>query len=358
LVLLVVSVFTFAQQVKSIAFKEEVFDFGTITQQGGPVSHEFAFTNNAGRPVKILTVQASCGCTTPGWTKEAVAPAKSGFITASFNPAGRPGHFDKTLTVTTDLEASPVILRIKGEVEAGGKEVNGKPAIGPEYQVSNGSWKLRTGILNMDKVFIRDEFTLRDFPFVNSGSKPVTITGKPVGPAYIKAEVIPASVAPGEKGVIRLGYNGKILNQYGFHSDKVEFTTDDEESPVKSFDVWATLEDYFPQQSAEELARAPRMAINPTLDFGRIKPNAESVREIQFSNTGKKELTIKAVQGNCNCLSAGATKSTLKPGESGSIRIKFNPEDRSGSHTKMVTIYSNDPQGPVQRVTLSAYVEN
>src|SRR6188768_72334 len=102
LLLLLIAALSFAQQVKSLSFKEESFDFGTITESGGPVIHEFVFTNNSGRPVKILSVQASCGCTTPGWTKEPVATSKSGFVTASYNPQGRPGHFDKTLTVTTD----------------------------------------------------------------------------------------------------------------------------------------------------------------------------------------------------------------------------------------------------------------
>jgi hypothetical protein len=357
-VMVLVTIFSFGQQVKSLSFKEEVFDFGTITEQGGPVTHEFTFTNNAARPVKILTVQPSCGCTTPSWTKEPIAPTKTGSITASFNPAGRPGHFDKTLTVTTDLEAGPVVLRIKGDVEVPGKQVNDKPTVSAGYEVANGNWKLRNTILNMEKVFVKDEFTVREFPFFNGGSKPITVSGKAVSPAYIKVDVVPATLAPGAKGVIKVGYNGKMVNRYGFQSDDIEITTDDEVAPVKSFHIWATLEDYFPQLSPEELSMAPRLVVNQTLDFGRIKPNTETVREIQFSNTGKKELTIKSVQGNCNCLGVAATKFHLKPGETSSIRIAFNPEDRSGSHTKMVTIYSNDPQGPVQRITLSAYVDN
>jgi hypothetical protein len=72
-----------AQQVRAITFREDIFDFGNVSEQGGPVTHEFVFTNNSGRPVKVLSVQASCGCTTPGWSKEVVAPGKTGFIQAS-----------------------------------------------------------------------------------------------------------------------------------------------------------------------------------------------------------------------------------------------------------------------------------
>src|SRR5690242_6831547 len=87
-----------AQQGKPIEFREEIFDFGTIAEEGGPVQHEFVFTNNSGRPVKILGVQASCGCTTPAWSQEPVAAGKTGFVQASYNPKGRPGYFNKTLS--------------------------------------------------------------------------------------------------------------------------------------------------------------------------------------------------------------------------------------------------------------------
>jgi hypothetical protein len=114
----------FSQQSKPLQFREEAFDFGTVKEDGGPAVHEFVFTNNSGRHIKILTVQASCGCTTPDWSKEPIAPGKTGFIQASYNPKGRPGYFNKTLTVTTDLDASPIMLQIKGTVTSDGVGTN------------------------------------------------------------------------------------------------------------------------------------------------------------------------------------------------------------------------------------------
>lgn len=350
--LLLISTYAHGQQAKALLFKEEVFDFGTVIEQNGPVVHEFSFTNGAGRPIKILSVVASCGCTTPGWSKEPVAPSKIGFVQASFNPQGRPGHFTKTLTVTTDFDANPIVLQIKGEVEPSGKPVE------TDYDIANGNWRLKTAAFNFGKVFIKDDYTVREFSFVNSSAKAVTYTGKVVAPNYIKVDVVPHTVEPGAKGIVKVKYNGKLKNRYGFQSDNVQLTTDDELEPVKSFNVYATLEDYFPQLAPEELAKAPRLSVGSALDFGRIRQNAEATRDIQITNTGKKELTIKSLQGNCSCINAVAGKFNLKPGESGTLRVTFNPEDRTGTQTKSVTIYSNDPQGPVQRVTVTAYVEN
>ena len=66
----------------------------------------------------ISNVQASCGCTTPKWTNEPVAPGKTGVITASYNSSGRPGPFTKSITVTSNAKSTPKVLTINGVVEA------------------------------------------------------------------------------------------------------------------------------------------------------------------------------------------------------------------------------------------------
>jgi len=350
---LLVVVSSMAQLAKPIQFREETFDFGMV-EDAGPVTHEFLFTNNSGRPVRILNVQASCGCTTPNWSKEPVPAGKTGFIQASFNPKGRPGYFNKSLTITTDFDTNPVILQIKGQVRVPGDAISST-----DFQTSNGSWKLKTGSFNLGKVFMKDEFTTRDFQFVNAGNAAVSYTGKFIGPAYVKIDVTPKTLKPGEKGNIKVSYNGKLKGKYGFQSDNVEIITDDEVNPTKSFSVYATLEDNFQDMKPEELAKAPQLKLQSTsFDLGKIRANSTAVQEVSFLNTGKKELDIRSLQGNCTCVTASATKMTLKPGESSSIKIELNPLDRKGTLQKAVTVYSNDPMNPVQRVTFTAYIED
>lgn len=344
----------YAQQVKLLQFREETFDFGNVSEEKGPVLHEFMFTNASGRPVKILSVQASCGCTTPDWSKEIVAPGKTGFIQASYNPKGRPGYFNKTLTVTTDLEGAPMLLYIKGQVVS----ADAKPAI-TEFESANGNLKFKSSSFNMGKVYLKDEFVSRDFTFVNSGNKPVTYLDKFIAPKYIKIEVQPKTIPANGQGVVKVRYNGKLKDQYGFQSDNIEIHTDDADQPIKSFSVFATLEDFFPQLSSEEMAKAPRLVLGgSSVDFGRLRQNTPATKELEFTNTGAKELSVKSIQGNCTCISASAVKTTVKPGESSVIRITFNPQDRKGTQTKSVMVYSSDPRNPVQRITFSAYVED
>jgi hypothetical protein len=340
------------QQAKPVLFREEVYDFGSVKEEGGSVVHDFVFTNASNRPIKVMNVQPSCGCTTPDWSKEPVQPGKTGFVKASYNPKGRPGYFNKTLTVTTDYEANPIILQIKGNVSTDGVGSES------EFQIASGNWKFKSAAFNLGKVFLKDEATVRDFQFLNAGDKTVSVA-KIVAPDYVKADVTPRTIKPGEKGHVKITYNGKKKNKYGFQSDNIEIHTDDVESPVKSFSVYATLEDYFGDLKPEDKAKAGRLQLgSSSIDFGRVGKNSTMVREVGISNTGRKDLVIRAVQGNCSCITASAAKTTLKPGESTIIKVSFDSTDRKGTQQKAVTIYSNDANNPVQRFTFSAYVED
>lgn len=103
-------------------FDAQNFDFGKV-KQGVPVTHEFKFKNTGKVPMIITNVQASCGCTTPDWTKAPVAPGGSGFIKATYNAASA-GAFNKSVTVTANIPNGQIQLFIKGEVT--GAPVNNK----------------------------------------------------------------------------------------------------------------------------------------------------------------------------------------------------------------------------------------
>lgn len=98
-----------------IIFKEESYNFGEIPE-GPQATHEFKFTNTGKEPLILSNVKASCGCTTPSWPKEPVLPGKDGTILVTYNTQGRPGNFNKTITVTSNAAESNKIIDIKGEV--------------------------------------------------------------------------------------------------------------------------------------------------------------------------------------------------------------------------------------------------
>ena len=104
---------TTASLPETVMFKESVYDFGKIPQ-GKPVFHSFEVVNKGTAPIKIENVQASCGCTTPEWSKEPIAAGSKSVIKVGYNSAAE-GPFEKFITVQYNGNQTKQII-IKGNV--------------------------------------------------------------------------------------------------------------------------------------------------------------------------------------------------------------------------------------------------
>ena len=96
-----------------LKLKETEHDFSKIPQ-GKPVYYSFEITNTGKTELKLDNVQASCGCTTPEWSKDPIAPDANAKIKVGYNAAAE-GYFEKTITITYNTNQSKQI-RIKGTV--------------------------------------------------------------------------------------------------------------------------------------------------------------------------------------------------------------------------------------------------
>ena len=96
-----------------LTLKELSHNFGKIPQ-GRPAIHVFEVINNGKDSLKLENVQASCGCTTPEWSREAIAPGASSNIRVGYN-AYAEGAFTKTVTIFYKGNQTKT-LTISGEV--------------------------------------------------------------------------------------------------------------------------------------------------------------------------------------------------------------------------------------------------
>ncbi|GMQ26462.1 DUF1573 domain-containing protein [Algoriphagus sp. oki45] len=96
-------------------FQEMEYDFGTINE-GQVVEHIFNFTNNGQAPLVISNITASCGCTSPDWTKSPVNPGESGFVKVVFNSTAKSGSQAPTVTIQANTNPTVTRLRMKGSV--------------------------------------------------------------------------------------------------------------------------------------------------------------------------------------------------------------------------------------------------
>jgi hypothetical protein len=101
-----------------IAFETTEHDYGTI-EQGGDGTYEFIFKNTGKAPLLLTNVRSSCGCTVPEWPKKPISKGEEGRIRVSYNTRIT-GSFSKSISVYSNASATPVVLIIKGKVEAAG----------------------------------------------------------------------------------------------------------------------------------------------------------------------------------------------------------------------------------------------
>jgi len=104
---------TAMSKVEVLQLKETLHDFGKIPQ-GRPATYNFEIVNTGSEPLKLENVQASCGCTTPEWSKDPIAAGAVATIKVGYN-AYAEGNFTKTVTIFYNGNQTKT-LTIKGEV--------------------------------------------------------------------------------------------------------------------------------------------------------------------------------------------------------------------------------------------------
>ena len=351
LLVLAAPVLGVAQEVSELKFVEEIHDFGLIKEADGPAEYKFEFTNVTQEPITITNVRASCGCTTPSWTKAPVLPGESGQITAVYNPKNRPGPFNKTLTVTTTGKRSNILLRIQGKVEP-------KPrTIEDDFPTVMGGLRTKYRAYNLGKVY-DNQPTTREFEVYNQSDKAISFLDRVESPEYIKVSFLPKTIEPAQKGKVVISYDATGKNDLGFMSDGITLYTNETAADAKkAFTVYADINEYFAPLSAESAAKAPKLNIEERIfDFGSLEQGVSKEATFRLANTGKSPLNIRKTMANCSCTVVALDRTDILPGEAAQMIVRFNTTGRRGTQQKSITIYSNDPAAPVQRVVLKAII--
>jgi hypothetical protein len=335
-------------QTSVIEFEKTTHDFGTVKEEGA-ITYEFKFTNKGKSPIVISNVRASCGCTTPGWTKEPVLPGKSGVITAQYNTVNRPGAFSKNLTVMANTEPAMTMLYIKGNVLAKVKT--------PEelYPQKMGKIRLFSEHVYLGRITTKEPFS-KEITIYNEGPEPVTFSASNL-PSHIELSFFPQTIGPKEKTIAKVTYNASKRNELGPVEDKVVFTTDEAHDNKKTLNVSAEINEYYPPLSAEDAANAPKLTFKKEIhDFGTVKVKGSYTAEIEISNPGKQELTLKKIRSGASYVTVKADKTTIKPGQSAVLKITYRAEGKMGLDNQFIWIHSNDPLMPTKNITVKANV--
>ncbi|MGQ9619364.1 MAG: DUF1573 domain-containing protein [Bacteroidales bacterium] len=330
------SLWIFAQPKIQVSKYEH--DFGTFREEDGRQSYNFEIVNAGDAPLIIQNVVASCGCTTPTWTKSPIPPNGKGIVTALYDPAGYPGRFNKTLTVYTNANPTTVVFVIKGEV------IERKKTIEELFTFPVGKGvRLESNHMAFTTIK-KTEKKIRVMPVINTSNEPVKLEFDNV-PVHLYLKANPETLKPGQKGLIEGTYDATKNGNWGTVSDVIRIKVNGTAQDNTWFYVSASLVEDFSNLTKEELENAPVFKIaSATVDLGDMKPATNKDVEFKFTNEGKRDLIIRHIRSTCGCTAVNQSSSNVvKPGESGLIKATFNSGSYKGRVTKAIYVYTNDP---------------
>lgn len=353
--ILIISFSVSAQPFMKLSASEH--NFGTFKEEAGKQTFDFLVTNTGNAPLVIQNIVASCGCTTPEWTREPIPAGGKGKITAIYDPQGRlPGQFDKTLSVYTNSKPEIVVLRILGEVIAREKTIEELFI----FPVPNDAPKVRfesnqLAFTNIKKT----EKKIRVMQIINPSAEPVKVEFDQL-PPHLQLKANPETLKPGQKGIIEGTYDATKNNSWGNVSDMIKIKLNGQIQENVYYYVSANLVEDFSSLSKEDLENAPVFKLaETTVDLGKVPGSTAKEVEFRFTNAGKTDLILRHVKSTCGCTAVqqGQQGVGIKPGQSSSIKAVFNTGTYKGKVTKAIYVYTNDPKNSEVVLMLNAEVE-
>jgi len=259
-------------------------------------------------------------------------------ITVTYNPAGRPGRFEKSITVTSNAEPATQTLKIFGEV------IPKTPTIEDLFPQNIDSLRMKSNQIAFNNIAPNAKGT-QTTEVYNSSSASMKISFNEI-PKFVTIKITPEVILPKGKAIIEATYDAAVKNDWGFVYDRVGLVINGKPSTNK-LAISANIQEDFAKLTDEQKKNAPKIEIdNVNFDFDTIKTGEKVTHEYVVKNTGKGDLIIRKLNPSCGCTAVNMKSQVIKPGESTSIATEFNSTGKSGSQNKTITLISNDPTNP------------
>jgi hypothetical protein len=332
----------------SIQFAEDKFNFGEVKEEGGSVSHTFAFKNVGKGPLRIVNVLTSCGCTTSDWTQTAVNLGESGYIKATFDPKNRPGRFSRTLTIITNGTPESSVITLDGYVGSANREML---RMFP-HEFGN----MRFSAKEFDLTIKEDKLDSVWLGVYNPTNKNMLIRTV-ISPYPMRVETQDILLGPESGENILMLYNGALAKQLGPRKDTVHFVTSDDTLPNKFVVLKVNIVQNFDKLTSEQKANAPVIEVlKKQANVGELYLGEVGSYSFEITNKGKSDLVIRRLMGADASITAKASSMVIKKGAKAKVTVSLNTKGTHGMVDKTLTIISNDPANANTVLKVSAKV--
>lgn len=324
-------------QKATIEFDTKEHNFGSIKEEKGIVTHKFIVTNKGKSPLILKNVVASCGCTSPSWTKKPIAPNQKGEILVKFNPRNRSNNFNKHITVICNAQKPVHILRVKGHI------IPRVKTIAELYPKLMDGLRIKRNHVSL-LVVLNTEKKVAKLPIYNDSKENLTLSFKDL-PKHISVSKNIRTLKPKQKDTVEFIFDAKLKNNWDFVRDYVYFVINGKSNNQHRIIVSATIREDFSKLTEKEKDNAPIAIFDSRVfDFGKTKVGTIVSHTFMLENKGKNNLIIRRIRNSCGCTTLKPEKKIIKPGEKIKIKATFNTRGRRGRQNKIITVITNDPR--------------
>ncbi|MDE7154766.1 MAG: DUF1573 domain-containing protein [Muribaculaceae bacterium] len=312
------------------------------------------FVNDGNKPLVITAARATCGCTTPFYTKDQILPGQSGYVTISFNPIGRPGRFEKNITIETNGNPSKSTLTVKGVVIGSSNTMRSK------FPVAAGPLRLRTTVIPFGEVE-KGRTATAYFDVYNSSRETVSVGWENL-PNYISVSGNRV-VAPGEYASFAFTFASDFTSLYGIVDGNITLIPD-MLSPGNRTNIStvAVVTENFDKMTVAQRQKAPVIGIIPeNIDLKTVNHYSAPILEsVTVKNFGINPLKIRRVYTSDPGITVKINKTEIKKGKTAQIEVAINPMAYSGktSINAKIIVISNDPENPTASFRILAELQN
>lgn len=354
LLLMLCTMSVLAQQ-PVIKFEKTTHDFGTMKEADGRVTTVFEFTNEGATPLVVSKVRASCGCTTPNWTKTPIEPGQKGNITVTYNPMGRQGGpWQKSITVTSNATTPTTRLIIKGNtISKSAQPVDA-------YPIKINGLGLKTNTYQFGNVK-KGSVIEKTIELANTTKDPVRI--ELVSSAkYIATLATPELVEPGKTAMLKVRFDSKACQEWGPIREEVHLLVNGstEATEKNRLSVIGNVIEDFSKLTTEERQQAPIAEYSTvSVNLGTIKAGSKATQKVTISNKGKKALAIRRiVNNNKSNINASINRTNINNGKKADLKIEVNTKDlKPSTYRRNITVITNDPDHVNTMISIAWKVE-
>lgn len=342
----------FATAHAQLAFEPATWSFGRINEADGRVSHVFTGINQGEKPLVILDVITSCGCTVPSFSRQPILPGAKTQITVTFDPANRPGSFTKELDVYSSEKRKITTLTIRGDVAPRKKTVT------ELYPVDAGGGLRLANTLCAFTYIYPGKRTQSAIGYTNTSAHRIRLELRPQTTTGLLTIDAPREIAPGAQGEINLSYLIPAESpRYGTLSDVLEIFADGRSNGTRVKVHGIGIDS--PNDSTAN--KAPQAQLSEgIIKFGPVKRTAGLQRHtFLLSNTGASELIVRAVENGGHVGTNLTPGRRIASGNNCKVELTLDPAEQDfGVMTDYLILITNDPARPMQRLRITAIIED